>query len=75
MSKETKSIRAEFTKKFKASSKIIRMLAKGKDTNSIAEKLELPMPTVRTVKGNLTRGYYLPYVQVKNGEVTGTCNF
>ena len=75
MSKEVKNIRAEFTKKFKASSKVIRMLTKGKDTNSIVEKLDLPMPTVRTIKGNLTRGYYLPYVQVVNGQVTGTCNY
>jgi DNA-binding NarL/FixJ family response regulator len=75
MSKELKNIRAEFTKKFKNSSKIVRMLTKGKDTNSIATKLEVPMPTVRTIKGNLTRGYYLPYVQVKDGEVTGSCNF
>jgi len=75
MSKEIKNIRAEFTKKFKASSKIVRMLAKGKETNTIAEKLDIPMPTVRTVKGNLTRGFYLPYVQVKDGVVTGTCNY
>jgi len=75
MSKEIKNIRAEFTKKFKASSKIVRMLAKGKDTNAIAAKLDIPMPTVRTVKGNLTRGFYLPYVQVKDGVVTGTCNY
>lgn len=75
MSKELKNIRAEFSKKFKSSSKVIRMLAKGKDTNSIAEKLNIPMPTVRTIKGNLTRGYYLPYVQVKDGQVSGTCEY
>jgi DNA-binding NarL/FixJ family response regulator len=75
MSKETKNIRAEFTKKFKASSKVIRMITKGKDTKAIVTKLELSMPTVRTIKGNLTRGYYLPYVQVKDGQVTGTCGY
>ena len=74
MSKTLRSIRTEFTKKC-AYSKIIRMLAKGKDTHTIAETLEVPMPTVRTVKGNLTRGFYLPYVQVKDGKVTGTCNY
>ena len=73
--KELRTIRSEFTKKFKASSKVVKMLAQGKETNSIAEKLNLPMPTVRTIKGNLTRGYYLPYVQVVNGEVTGTCQY
>ena len=75
MSQHVKAIRSEFTKKFSASSKIIRMITKGKDTKAIASKLDIPMPTVRTIRGNLTRGYYLPYVQVKDGEVTGTCNY
>ena len=51
------------------------MIIKGKDSNTIAENLGVSMPTVRTVRGNLTRGYYLPYVQVKNGKITGTCNY
>lgn len=74
MSKTLKGTRAEFTKKF-TYSKVIRMLTKGKDTQAIAKILGIPMPTVRTVKGNLTRGFYLPYVQVKNGEITGTCSY
>ena len=75
MSKTLRSIRAEFSKKFSISSKIIRMITKGKETNEIVEKLGVSMPTVRTVRGNLTRGFYLPYVQVKNGKVSGTCNY
>tara|TARA_Y100000310_G_scaffold338362_1_gene427780 strand:+ start:336 stop:560 length:225 start_codon:yes stop_codon:yes gene_type:complete len=74
MTKTLKSIRAEFTKKF-IHSKAIRMIVKGKDTHTIADTLGIPMPTVRTIKGNLTRGFYLPYVQVKDGKVTGTCNY
>ena len=73
--KSVRSIRTEFSKKFGATSKIIRMITKGKDSNAIAEELEVPMPTVRTVRGNLTRGFYLPYVQVKNGVITGTCDY
>ncbi len=75
MSKTVKKTRAEFTKKFNASCKIIRMIAQGKDTEDIVNKLGISMPTVRTVRGNLTRGFYLPYVQVKDGKVTGTCNY
>jgi len=75
MSKTLRSIRAEFSKKFNTSSKIIRMITRGKETQEIVDTLDVPMPTVRTVRGNLTRGFYLPYVQVKNGEVTGTCDY
>ena len=74
MSKTLRSTRAEFTKKYEYS-KVVRMLAKGKNTQAIAKTLGLPMRVVSTVKGNCTRGCYLPYVQVKNGEVTGTCNY
>jgi len=73
--KTLRQTRTEFTKKYPASCKIIKMLIKGKDTESITSKLEVSAGTVRTVKGNLTRGFYLPFVQMNKGEVTGICNY
>lgn len=74
MSKTQRKIRAEFAKKC-TYSKVIRMLAKGKESLIIAEKTGIPVASVRVMKGNCTRGFNLPYVQIKDGVVTGTCNF
>ncbi len=75
MSKTLKQTRSEFSKKYPSSSKIIRMLLRGKNTNAIVTKLDVSPNTVRTVKGNLTRGFYLPFVQMAEGQISGTCNY
>ena len=76
MNKKTlRKTRTEFSKKYPSSSKIIKMLVQGKNTQTIVSKLEVTPGTVRTVKGNLTRGFYLPFVQMNQGEISGTCNY
>ena len=73
--KTVKKFRAEFRKKHAHVNKVINLILKGKTSSEIANKLTIPMPSVRTIRGNLTRGYYLPYVQVKDGKTTGICRF
>jgi len=75
MTKNLRQVRSEFSKKHGKYSKVVKMMTKGKKTTEIAAKLDLPVGSVRTVRGNLTRGTYLPYVQMNKGVITGTCNY
>ena len=75
MPKSLRQIRTEFSKKHANTSKVIKLMTKGKSTNEIANQLQLKVGSVRTIRGNLTRGAYLPYVQMVDGKVTGTCNY
>lgn len=43
-----------------ATRQVLRLLAKGKDTAEIADATGFSMSSVRTIKGNATRGRYEP---------------
>lgn len=60
----------------KTTEEIVKMIAKGLTSHEIADELEVPLRTVATTKGNLTRDFYYPYAfRGDKGQVEGTCKF
>jgi len=56
-------------------SKIVKMVAKGWDTNRIATKLGVPRQSVAAVRAHLTMYSYFPYAYKDGDKVKGICGY
>ena len=55
----TKRLRREFKEKYGSNTyDIVRLTIAGKSSQEISNQLSLPSPSVRTTRGNYTRGTY-----------------
>jgi hypothetical protein len=76
LSNQAKTMRKQFRDTYsQTTAEVIKALASGKNSSEAASRLNVPMRSVATTKGNLTRGSYYPYAYVDKGTVVGTCEF
>lgn len=69
---KTRAWRRSFQKTYPATSGVVALLASGKTTKEVADILAWSRSSVATVKANMTRGVYYPYVNSVGG---GLCNY
>lgn len=71
--------RREFTALYgSTTANIVKKIASNPNRTSadIADVVGVSMRSVATTRGNLTRGFYAPWVSLTaSGEVTGVCEF
>lgn len=76
LSNDAKVARKDFRDVYgKTTAEVIQSIARGWDSQRIADRAGVSMRSVATTRGNLTRGLYAPYATVRNGSVEGSCQF
>lgn len=77
LNKTERTARREFTKQYGSeTNQVVRSIARGWDSNHIADSLDLSVMTVAAVRANLTRGSYTPFINgTRAVGFEGTCNF
>jgi len=67
-----KEIVRKFQSKYgKISYKVISRIIRGRTNASINKELDIPVSSIKTYRGNLTRGAYSPWVVRKSNTYTG----
>ena len=57
-----KNRRKDFRKKYgQQTAEMVRRFARGQSVQTVANALNVPVTSVRTTKGNYTRGTYVPF--------------
>jgi len=76
LSVEAKRARRTFRENFSTTTaQVVQRIARGQNSYQIADAVGVGVRSVVTTKGNLTRGFYLPFAGVGSEGVIGTCEF
>ncbi len=68
--------RRQFNQSYPETSKVVRLIAQGWNSDLIADTLHVSVARVAAVRANLTRGTYAPFVKgTPSRGFRGTCNF
>ena len=76
LSKNAKAARKLFRETYgQTTAAVVQQIARGRESDIIADKVGITVASVAATRANLTRGVYAPYAVGTSMNVSGSCDF